>query len=197
LHGSRSMIQLSLTMNSGIGRVALFVGTLASFALLASTGGCLVDRTPSSEGVGGGDSGGSAGSGGTGGGGSAGRASTTGGNSGSGGGSSQYANLATVSQIVQAKCGGSGCHNDGTPPNMVGISDANLYTLLKTYVSTYCGNRVLVKPGSPDQSAFYLAQEGQCGDSLPIMPLGCVDNCTPSDYLEGVRQWIANGAPQQ
>jgi hypothetical protein len=28
------------------------------------------------------------------------------------------------------------------------------------------------------------------------MPLGCVDNCTPADYLEGVRQWIANGASE-
>jgi len=98
---------------------------------------------------------------------------------------------------VQAKCGGSGCHNEGTSPNLVGISDANLYTLLKTYVSVFCGNRVLVKPGSPNESAFYLAQTGQCGDALPQMPLGCVDDCTPADYLEGVRQWIANGAPQK
>ena len=141
--------------------------------------------------------GGSTGSGGATGGSGTGGTSGTGGNSGSGGGNSQYANFATVSEIVQAKCGGSGCHNEGTPPNMVGISDANLYTLLKTYVSTYCGNRALVKPGSPDQSAFYLAQIGQCGDTLPQMPLGCVDDCTPPDYLEGVRQWIANGAPQQ
>ena len=144
-------------------------------------------------------SGGSAGSGGTAssGGAGSGGASATGGSSGLGGSSSQYANFATVSEIVQAKCGGSGCHNGDTPPSMVGISDAKLYTLLTTFVSKLCGNRVLVKPGSPDQSAFYLAQEGLCGNTLSQMPLGCVDNCTPVDYLDGVRQWIANGAPQQ
>jgi hypothetical protein len=190
-------------------------------------GGCLVDRTPSSDstsGVGGGSAsggasqggmgsggtsgaggttasggtrgGGATGSGGAAGGAGAGGSSGTGDNSGSGGASSQYANFATVSQIVQVKCGGSSCHNGDTQPSMVGLSDAKLYTTLTTFVSKLCGNRVLVKPGSPDQSAFYLAQEGQCGDALPQMPLGCVDTCTPPDYLDGIRQWIANGAPQ-
>jgi len=28
------------------------------------------------------------------------------------------------------------------------------------------------------------------------MPFGCMDQCTPPDYLEGIRQWILNGAPQ-
>jgi hypothetical protein len=28
------------------------------------------------------------------------------------------------------------------------------------------------------------------------MPFGCVDQCTPPDYLEGIRQWILNGAPK-
>jgi hypothetical protein len=29
------------------------------------------------------------------------------------------------------------------------------------------------------------------------MPKGCVDNCTPPDYLDGIKQWIAAGAPKQ
>jgi hypothetical protein len=213
----RSMNQLSLTMN---GRVTVLAGSLTALALLAPTEACLVDRTPTPSGDDTGGASGRAGSGGASQGGSkgggtagtgaggkpgaggaggspgSGGTSATGGTSGSGGSSSQYANFATVSEIVQAKCGGSGCHDGDTPPTMLGISDAKLYTLLTAYVSTYCGNRVLVKPGSPDQSAFYLAQEGQCGNTLPQMPLGCVDTCTPSDYLDGVRQWIANGAPQ-
>lgn len=158
-------------------------------------------------GTGGAGSGGVSGAGGSGGGGTGGSSgSAGGGSSGSGGAggaaaasgtTSQYANFATMIEIVQVKCTGSGCHNGGTLPTMVGISDAKLYTTLTTYVAQSCGGRVLVKPGSPDQSAFYLVQKGLCGDSLPQMPLGCVDTCTPDDYLEGVREWIVNGAPQQ
>lgn len=98
-------------------------------------------------------------------------------------------------EIVFTLCGGSGCHQPGdTPPAL--LDDAKLYSTLTTFVSKKCGNRVLVKPGSPEDSAFYLAQAGQCGSSLAKMPFGCVDQCTPPDYLEGIRQWILNGAPK-
>ena len=52
---------------------------------------------------------------------------------------------------------------------------------------------MLVKPCAPEESAFYVAQKGTCGD-VPQMPFGCLpefDNCTPADKLEGIRQWIA------
>lgn len=117
--------------------------------------------------------------------------------SGAGGGTSHYANFATMSEIVMIKCGGSGCHSGGTQPTLLGSSDAELYTTLTTYVSKLCGNRLLVKAGSPQDSAFFMAQNGECGALMPRMPKGCVDNCTPADYLEGVRQWISNGAKQQ
>jgi hypothetical protein len=110
------------------------------------------------------------------------------------GGGSPYANFAAIRDIVSFKCGGSGCHGEREPRL---VDDAKLYSTLTTYVSQRCGNRLLVKPGSPQESAFYLAQNALCGPTLEKMPLGCVDNCTPSDYLEGVRQWIANGASQQ
>ncbi len=168
------------------------------FALLVTGVACRVDDRRSIDSGTASAGSGSTADGATGGGGGAGTggSSSTGGATGSGGSSSQYANFATVSQIVQIKCAGSGCHNGDTPPTMAGIGDAKLYTALTTFVSTLCGNRVLVMPGLPDQSAFYLAQKGLCGDYLPQMPLGCVDNCTPADYLDGVQQWIANGAPQ-
>jgi len=111
------------------------------------------------------------------------------------GGGSPYANFAAIRDIVTFKCGGAGCHSGEREPRLV--DEPKLYSTLTTYVSLRCGNRLLVKPGSPQESAFYLAQHGRCGTDLPQMPLGCVDNCTPSDYLEGVRQWIANGASQQ
>lgn len=115
------------------------------------------------------------------------------------GGASQYANFATVTQIVQVKCGGSGCHSGGgQAPLLLGVDNATLLSTLKSYVVKDCGNHVLVKPGSPDDSAFYLVQKGACGQKLPQMPLGCSDEtCTPPDYVEGVRQWIANGALAQ
>jgi hypothetical protein len=115
----------------------------------------------------------------------------------SGAGGSSLANFATIHDIVFTLCGGSGCHQPGNTPPALLVDDAKLYSTLTSFVSQLCGNRVLVKPGSPQGSAFYLAQANQCGASLPQMPLGCVDNCTPPDYLEGVWQWIANGAPQR
>ena len=168
----------------------------------SATGGTGAGGHAGSAGHGGSGSGGSAeggvkggGSGGAGRGGSgAGGASALGGTSGAGG--SSLANFATIHDIVFTLCGGSGCHQPGdTPPAML-VDDAKLHATLTSFVSQLCGNRVLVKPGSPQDSAFYLAQAGECGPSLPQMPLGCVDNCTPPNYLEGVRQWIANGAPQ-
>ncbi len=101
-------------------------------------------------------------------------------------------------------CYGSDCHRQGErEPVMLGatgmLSDAALYDKLTTYkTTTKCGNRVMVKPCAPDDSAFYRAQAGTCED-LPQMPFGCLpefDNCTPADKLEGIRQWIANGAPR-
>jgi hypothetical protein len=106
---------------------------------------------------------------------------------------SPYANFATMTEIVMVKCGGAGCHSGEMPPTLV--ADGTLHGTLTSYVSKLCGNRVLVKPGAPEDSAFYLAQAGLCGDTLPKMPLGCVDACVPADYVDGVRAWIAAGAP--
>jgi hypothetical protein len=169
--------------------VLLLVRAFAVLAVLASSG-CAMDgdagRAPSGDP----DTGGRASSDGA-----------EGGISDSADGNSQYANFATMSEIVTYRCGGSGCHGGETQPTMVGLDDGKLYSTLTTYVSKLCGNRLLVKPGSPQSSAFYLAQSGLCGagdgGGLPQMPLGCVDNCIPPDYREGVREWIARGAPMQ
>lgn len=125
------------------------------------------------------------------------------------GGSSGTSTLATwtsVREVVDLTCQGSDCHTQGDrEPYMFGLSgpiaDEDLYNKLTTYKATRCRDRVMVKPCAPDESAFYLAQMGQCeglaGVPLPQMPFGCspvYDNCTPADKLEGIRQWIANGA---
>jgi len=197
----------------------LLLATLSTFVLLASSEGCAIESDAGGGGTGGGRTGrggtavaeGGPNPGASGVGGAGGKASTDGGTT-SGrdaqdgdtqagdasgadsGGGSPYANFAAIREIVTFKCGGAGCHTGEREPRLV--DEAKLYSTLTTYVSQRCGNRLLVKPGSPEESAFYLAQKGLCGTNLPQMPLGCVDSCTPSDYLEGVRQWIANGARQ-
>jgi hypothetical protein len=142
------------------------------------------------KGSGGSASGGNNGSGGSG---SGGKSSGSGG---SGGDDAQPATFQTVRDTVDFYCGGSGCHGSGeTAPNIYNVSsDATLYKTLTTFKSVLCGNRVLVKPGSPTDSAFFLVQADMC-KPLDKMPKGCVDNCTAPDYLEGIRQWIAAGAP--
>jgi hypothetical protein len=198
----------------------LLVATLSIPVLLASSHGCALEpdagggRTGETTRGGGGTAGadggsgaGASGLGGAGGKTSADGASTSdrdahGGDNQAGGaagadsgGGSPYANFAAIREIVLFKCGGAGCHSGEREPRLV--DEPKLYATLTTYVSQRCGNRLLVKPGSPEESAFYLAQNGICGTNLPQMPLGCVDNCTPSDYLEGIRQWIAKGARQE
>lgn len=161
------------------------------------------------SGSGGSGSGGSAsggsGSGGSGSGGSASGGAGSGG-SGSGGagsggagsgGSGTPASFQFVKDVITfAPCGGPSCHGAGENPPAIYAEkddDAKLYALLTTFKSTMCGNRVLIKPGEPDESAFYLVQAGKCG-KLDRMPKGCVDNCTSPDDLAVIRQWILDGA---
>ncbi len=186
------LLPLSVLKNRVLGAartVSVFV-----FVVTTSVAACgvLPDRTPSPSG---GAAGGTVGdgTGGT----DTGGTSATGGAGGTSTGSSPLANFATIHDIVFSTCGGAGCHQPGNEPPALLVDDAKLYSTLMTYVSKKCGGRPLVSPGSPDDSAFYLVQSDKCGDGLSVMPLGCVDRCTPSDYLEGVWQWIENGAPEQ
>jgi hypothetical protein len=173
-------------------RISICAATFIGLAVLAPLGGCMSSELGTGTGgTSGGGSSGNAGSGGHAGGGGAPVNCSAGGST---GGSSALANWDTMRMIVQQQCGGPGCHNDTQTPHFV--DDANLYATLTTYVSTMCGNRVMVKPCFPEESAFYLAQRGECG-TLEKMPKGCSDLCTPDSYLEGIRQWIANGAPKQ
>lgn len=123
-------------------------------------------------------------------------------NCGGASGTSGLATWANVRDVVDNTCHGSDCHTKGERALMLldtasaPLSDADLYNVLTTYTTTKCGQRKLVKPCAPDDSAFFLAQAAMCGD-LPQMPFGCVPayyNCTPDDKLAGIRQWIAEGA---
>lgn len=178
-------------------RFSSLVGTSSILVLLAALGGCA--PTASLQGTGG--TGGSGGAGGTGGVVACGGAPAT----------SAKANWAGVREVVDLSCQGSDCHTQGDrEPILFGIAgpltDADLYTKLTTFKSARCRDRMMVKPCDPDQSAFYLAQAGLCeggggGDGpLPYMPFGCDPkyyNCTTPELLEGIKQWIAKGAPRQ
>jgi len=120
---------------------------------------------------------------------------------------SALATWANVRDVVDNTCHGSDCHTTGErQPYMLAtgsapLSDMDLYNKLTTFVADLCGNRMLVKPCAPDESAFYLVQTSPstCGSDFPYMPFGCnpaYDNCTPMDKFEGIRQWIAAGAPK-
>ena len=199
---TRTFALRSGTLRSSMNKSAhILVATLSILVLLASSDGCALEPDTGSGRTGGAhsgrggtaaaDGGPSPGAGGLGG--AGGKASDGGSTSGrdahdgdmqaggasgaDSGGGSPYANFAAIREIVLFKCGGAGCHSGEREPRLV--DEAKLYSTLTTYVSQRCGNRVLVKPGSPQESAFYLAQNALCETNLPKMPLGCVDNCTP------------------
>jgi len=159
----------------------------------AGTGGHGTGGATGGSQSGGGQTGGKgAGTGGTGGHGSGGVGASC-----SAAGSSSNGTFAHVKEVITFYCGGTGCHNAGQEPNLFPGNDATLYKTLTTYKVSKCGNRVLVKPCAPDDSAFYRVQTEPTGCSpLPQMPFGCGQgSCTDPDDLDGVRQWIASGAP--
>src|SRR5262249_11892273 len=90
------------------------------------------------------------------------------------------------------------CH--GLPPNLIsngnlsiGMDQAEAYVAIvgKPSASMKCAGKMLVVPGHPEQSLFYLKllDAPPCGDK---MPLG--GSALTADQLEQVRSWIANGA---
>lgn len=124
-------------------------------------------------------------------------------------GTSPLGEWSAITIFVQDNCAGTDCHATGDrEPYLIGktgpLSDAELYTKLTTFKAPKCGNRVLVKPCEPDESTFLRAQTGMCegaaGVPLAYMPYGCsvdppFENCTAQDKLDGIREWIAKGAP--
>ena len=110
-------------------------------------------------------------------------------------GASLRASYATVREMVDLVCGNASCH--GGEHELFMRDDEKLYGTLTTHVSMGCGNRLLVKPGFPQESAFWLVLGAECG-SVPRMPNGCIPaegTCIPQDYVDGVEQWIESGAP--
>jgi len=97
-------------------------------------------------------------------------------------------------------CTGAACHSGAGSKVHLGFpvkNDAQLFTVLTTYVSKDCGNFPLVTPGHPEESALILALKGPCSEDVPRMPNGCDDeqgNCVPDEYIVALEQWISEGA---
>lgn len=170
-------------------RPPLLAALLVCAAALSLLGACAPAGSGSGSGGASGTGGSGSGSGGaTGSGGAGGAPSCTGSIAGA-------PTMSDVREVIHFYCGGGGCHNEGRAPAL--FEDANLHTLLTTYKVAGCGNRTLVVPCKPEDSAFYRVQKGEC-ETVERMPKGCSqDTCVYVDDLETVRKWIANGALKQ
>lgn len=106
--------------------------------------------------------------------------------------------FARVAELVEYYC--VTCHvGPGTCSHAPDLQNdqGQLYETLTTWTSPKCGDRKLVDPGNPDNSAIVLSMESGCGE-LPRMPYGCaVEGCQADPYLPDLRQWILDGAPQE
>lgn len=90
---------------------------------------------------------------------------------------------------------------NGDKPYVFTENDETIYQQLLDTAIERCGNRKLLAPGDPDNSALYLVLNGTCG-GVGKMPLGCYEDefynyCTDSADRERLRLWIAAGAPQE
>jgi hypothetical protein len=181
-------------------RSSIFVATVTGLVSLSALLGC-IPADPVANGTGGmkGGSGGQMGSGGST---SSGGSTGSGGSSGSGG-SAGKATFSAVRSLMKTTCAVGGCHDGGFPPVL--LDDNNLYATLTSYESGGCESNKLVKPGSPDESAMAILVKGECG-RISRMPYNCdlckandssCSQCLSNDVTDGIRQWIADGAPQQ
>jgi hypothetical protein len=90
------------------------------------------------------------------------------------------------------------CH--GMPANNVGNGKLHMADLATAYaalvgqtsMSSMCMGRLLVVPGQPEMSLFYLklSPTPSCGSRMPLGGTPFTD-----EQLEMVRSWIAAGAP--
>ncbi|HEY3498722.1 MAG TPA: hypothetical protein VGK73_28720 [Polyangiaceae bacterium] len=153
----------------------------------------------SAAGAGGATSGGSAGAAGlsgqagtAGSGGSAGAAAGTAGSA----GFTLTATFDGVATYMQQNCGLPKCHG-GAPdgPDLIFVDRSTLYNILTTRKVMPCGDRLIVSPGKPEESAILMLPNWECTDF--VMPQGCIeDPCLPEADLATIRAWIAAGAPQ-
>lgn len=101
-----------------------------------------------------------------------------------------------IQPIFNASCQGTQCHDATQPASGLSLTAGTSYSALVGVASTEspCTAYKLVAPGQPDQSylVFKLQGSGACssGSKMPkAMP------ALPAAQLQLIRDWIANGAP--
>jgi hypothetical protein len=118
-----------------------------------------------------------------------------GGGAGGGGGMAVEASFNTLKSIIQMSCFGGLCHDLPEHPLQLKVDD-KLYTTLTTHMTDGCG--ILVKPGSPQESALIKLLKGPCGD-IERMPSGkCFvdgdEGCVSPEKIAALEEWITQGA---
>lgn len=98
-----------------------------------------------------------------------------------------------IQPIFTASCTGAACHGNTMPQQGLKLTTGNSYAQLVGVTSSECPSTKRVLAGSPDQSylVWKLQGSGACftGSQMPKgAPLGATQ-------LQLVRDWIANGAP--
>lgn len=118
-------------------------------------------------------------------------------NGGSGGGAIEPT-FAMLQGVIKMSCFGGVCHDLPEHPLHLTLDD-KLYTTLTTHMTKHCG--VVVKPGSPQDSALVKLLKGPCNGTDRMPYNKCVEDtdegCVRPEYIAAIEAWIAKGAPQQ
>jgi hypothetical protein len=98
-----------------------------------------------------------------------------------------------IQPIFTASCLGNACHDSVMPADGLPLTAGSSYAALVGVNSTQCTSVKLVAPGAPDQSylVWKLQGSGPCffGSRMPKSA------SLPASQIQLVRDWIANGAP--
>jgi len=98
-----------------------------------------------------------------------------------------------IQLLLTASCTGSSCHDNSQPAAGLVLTTGNSYSELVGIASSQCATNKLVEAGKPEASylVFKLDGAGPCfvGNAMPPGSM-----LTPAQILT-VRDWIANGAP--
>ncbi|MBS1120158.1 MAG: Tryptophan synthase alpha chain [Deltaproteobacteria bacterium] len=106
----------------------------------------------------------------------------------------QQVSYASQVKPLWATCTSNQCHDNTAPQQGLNLTAAGSYAAIVGVTSQQCASTKLVKAGAPDQSylLFKLQGSGSCysGSRMPkAMP------AFTAAQLQLVRDWIANGAP--
>ena len=99
--------------------------------------------------------------------------------------------------MINTTCAKAGCHGTGFGAKMPTLTNTNPQTQYQNLTNTMvqeCGNKPLVDPGDPANSAILALVQQDCGEF--IMPADCdSDPCIPQANIDTLTAWIQGNAP--